>query len=309
MEKKSSIAVLLCSYNGSEYIRQQIDSIINQSETEWTVFVSDDGSTDGTLDILQSYRDKLGSKRFVIINGPGKGFAWNFLSLLEKCGDNFDYYAFCDQDDEWMPNKLTMSISILSGYDCNVPSVYCGRTSLVDEKCLHLGESPLFSKPPSFKNALIQSIAGGNTMVLNRAARNIVNKTPEDVKIVSHDWWIYIVITAVGGNIYYDPKPSINYRQHTNNIVGSNLGWLARFKRISGLLDGHFKTWIDSNIYALSKTEVNITAENKFILDQFNEARNSNLFKRLYVFRKLDVYRQTFLGTLGLYVAIFLKKL
>ncbi|MCP1205027.1 glycosyltransferase family 2 protein [Pantoea sp. B550] len=309
MDKKTRTAVLLCSYNGSQYIRQQIDSIINQTETEWTVFVSDDGSTDGTLDILKYYQEKLGRERFVIIDGPGKGFAWNFISLLEKCGDAFDYYAFSDQDDEWMPDKLSRSISVLSGYKHNVPSVYCGRTSLVDENGHHLGESPLFSKPPSFKNALIQSIAGGNTMILNRAGRNIINKTPIDVRIISHDWWIYIVITAIGGNIFYDPKPSINYRQHTNNIVGSNLGWLARFKRISGLMDGHFKMWIDSNIYALNKADVNITPENRFILESFNEARNSNLFKRLYLFRKLGMYRQTLLGTLGLYVAIVLKKL
>ncbi|MGN8161369.1 glycosyltransferase family 2 protein [Pantoea sp. 22096] len=309
MDKKTRTAVLLCSYNGSQYIRQQIDSIINQTETEWTVFVSDDGSTDGTLDILKYYQEKLGRERFVIIDGPGKGFAWNFISLLEKCGDAFDYYAFSDQDDEWMPDKLSRSISLLSGYKHNVPSVYCGRTSLVDENGHHLGESPLFSKPPSFKNALIQSIAGGNTMILNRAGRNIINKTPIDVRIISHDWWIYIVITAIGGNIFYDPKPSINYRQHTNNIVGSNLGWLARFKRISGLMDGHFKMWIDSNIYALNKADVNITPENRFILESFNVARNSNLFKRLYVFRKLGMYRQTLLGTLGLYVAIVLKKL
>lgn len=309
MDKKTRTAVLLCSYNGSQYIRQQIDSIINQTETEWTVFVSDDGSTDGTLDILKYYQEKLGRERFVIIDGPGKGFAWNFISLLEKCGDAFDYYAFSDQDDEWMPDKLSRSISVLSGYKHNVPSVYCGRTSLVDENGHHLGESPLFSKPPSFKNALIQSIAGGNTMILNRAGRNIINKTPIDVRIISHDWWIYIVITAIGGNIFYDPKPSINYRQHTNNIVGSNLGWLARFKRISGLMDGHFKMWIDSNIYALNKADVNITPENRFILESFNVARNSNLFKRLYVFRKLGMYRQTLLGTLGLYVAIVLKKL
>ncbi|WP_374206937.1 glycosyltransferase [Pantoea alfalfae] len=282
---------------------------MNQTETEWTVFVSDDGSTDGTLDILKYYQEKLGRERFVIIDGPGKGFAWNFISLLEKCGDAFDYYAFSDQDDEWMPDKLSRSISVLSGYKHNVPSVYCGRTSLVDENGHHLGESPLFSKPPSFKNALIQSIAGGNTMILNRAGRNIINKTPIDVRIISHDWWIYIVITAIGGNIFYDPKPSINYRQHTNNIVGSNLGWLARFKRISGLMDGHFKMWIDSNIYALNKADVNITPENRFILESFNEARNSNLFKRLYLFRKLGMYRQTLLGTLGLYVAIVLKKL
>ncbi len=309
MNRKYSIAVLLCSYNGSVYIQKQIDSIINQTETEWTIFVSDDGSIDGTVDILQSYQDNLGSERFVIINGPGKGFAWNFLSLLEKCGDTYDYYAFSDQDDEWKPDKLARSVSVLSGYNSSVPSVYCGRTSLVDEDGQHLGESPLFIKPASFKNALIQSIAGGNTMVLNGTARNFINKTPKDVTIISHDWWIYIVITAVGGQVYYDPHPFIYYRQHTNNIVGSNLGWLARFKRIAGLLDGHFKKWIDSNIYALEKADINVTPENRIILDRFNDARNSNLFKRLNVFRKLGMYRQTFLGTLGLYVAIFLKKL
>lgn len=309
MDKKTRTAILLCSYNGSQYIRQQIDSVIYQTETQWTMFVSDDGSNDGTLDILQYYQKKLGSERFIIIKGPGKGFAWNFLSLLEKCGDSFDYYAFSDQDDEWMPDKLERSKLILSGYNHNVPLVYCGRTTLVDENGDYLGESPLFSKPPSFKNALIQSIAGGNTMVLNRTARNIINKTSRDVLIISHDWWIYIVITAVGGHIYYDPKPSINYRQHTNNIVGSNLGWMARFKRVAGLLDGHFKKWIDSNLYALDQADINVTPENKIILDRFNNARSSNLFKRVYVFRKLNMYRQTFLGTLGLYVAIFLKKL
>ena len=309
MEKKTSIAVLLCSYNGSQYIRKQIDSIINQTVTEWTLFISDDGSTDGTLEILHSYQAALGTERFVIFNGPGKGFAWNFLSLLENCGGNFDYYAFSDQDDEWMPEKLASSISILSGCSGTTPAVYCGRTALVDENGNHLGNSPLFSKPPSFENALIQSIAGGNTMVLNQAARDCVNKTPKDVKIISHDWWIYIIITAVGGYIYYDPIPSINYRQHTNNIVGSNIGWMARFKRISGLLDGHFKKWIDSNLYALNKTGIDITPGNKEVLKKFNIARNSNLFKRIYIFRKMNMYRQTCLGTIGLYVAIFLKKL
>lgn len=309
MDKKSSIAVLLCSYNGSEYIRQQIDSIINQTETDWTIFVSDDGSTDETHSILHSYQEKLGDKRFIIMNGPGKGFAWNFLSLLRKCGSHYDYYAFCDQDDEWMPDKLARGVLILSGHDKEIPTVYCGRTALVDEHGNHLGESPLFRKKPSFKNALIQSIAGGNTMILNRAAVDIVNKTPDDVTIVSHDWWIYIIITSVGGNIYYDPKPGINYRQHTNNIVGSNLGWLARFKRISSLLDGHFKRWIDANIYALKNSNIAILPENKVILKNFNCARKSKLFLRLYFFWKLKMYRQTFLGTLGLYVAIFLKKL
>lgn len=309
MEKKLSIAILLCSFNGNKYISRQIDSIVNQTEKNWTIFISDDGSTDNTLDILRMYQEQLGQERLVIINGPGKGFARNFISLLEKVGNEFDYFAFCDQDDEWMPEKLAIAIKKLSEVDRGSPAVYCGRTSLVDENGNHLGESPLFEKKPSFKNALIQSIAGGNTMVLNQTAKKVVDKTPRDVEIISHDWWVYIIVTAVGGYIYYDPEPVIKYRQHTDNIVGSNLGWLARLKRISGLLDGHFKRWIDLNLYALNKSDIVITPENMKILNSFDCARKSGLFKRLYTFNNLKMYRQTYLGTLGLYVAILLKKL
>ncbi|WP_241898920.1 MULTISPECIES: glycosyltransferase family 2 protein [unclassified Erwinia] len=303
------VAILLCTYNGSEYLKKQIDSIVGQTEKNWVIFASDDGSSDNTLDILNEYRIKLGSEKFHILKGPGKGFAWNFLSLLESCGEHFDYFAFCDQDDEWMPEKLATGISRLSAAELTKPAVYCGRTQLVDKHNNDIGKSPLFTKPPSFKNALIQSIAGGNTMILNIAARNIVIKTPRYEKIISHDWWIYIIITAVGGNIYYDPKPTIKYRQHTGNIVGSNIGWFARFKRVSGLLDGHFKGWIDANILALKKTNQELTHENQIILNEFEKARASGFFKRINIFLKLGIYRQTFAGTLGLFVAILLKKM
>lgn len=86
MQIKTRTAVLLCSYNGSQYIRQQIDSIINQTEKEWTVFVSDDGSTDGTLDILQYYQEKLGSERFVIINGQAKDLPGIFYLCWRSAG-------------------------------------------------------------------------------------------------------------------------------------------------------------------------------------------------------------------------------
>lgn len=303
------VAILLCTYNGSEYLKKQIDSIVEQTEKNWVIFASDDGSSDSTLDILNEYRISLGNEKFSIVKGPGKGFAWNFLSLLETCGEHFDYYAFCDQDDEWLPEKLEIGISVLNTCELANPAVYCGRTQLVDENNNDIGKSPLFKKPPSFKNALIQSIAGGNTMMLNVSARNIVLKTPRYEKIISHDWWIYIIVTAVGGDIYYDPNPTIRYRQHTGNIVGSNIGWFARFKRISGLLDGHFKSWIDANLLALKKSNQELTYENRMILRDFEKARTSGFFKRVNIFLKLGIYRQTFLGTLGLFVAILFKKM
>lgn len=309
MTQLKKVAILLCTYNGSKYIKKQIDSIISQTVNEWVIFASDDGSTDDTLEILNEYQIKLGSERFCIIKGPGKGFAWNFISLLESSGDEFDYYAFCDQDDEWMPEKLAAGISNLNGYSQELPSLYCSRTQLVDENNNDIGLSPLFEKPPSFKNALIQSIAGGNTMMLNRQARKLIIKTPRYDRVISHDWWVYIIITAVGGKVFYDPIPNIKYRQHTGNIVGSNLGWLARLKRVAGLLDGHFKTWIDANIYALKKLNLDLTSDNRNVLNDFEMARTSRLYKRVKIFLKLGLYRQTFFGTLGLFVAILLKKL
>ncbi|MEZ0582839.1 glycosyltransferase family 2 protein [Erwinia sp. STN24] len=309
MDTKQTVAVLLCTYNGSQYIRRQLDSIITQSWKDWVIYASDDGSTDGTLDILKEYQRKIGAERFNIVTGPGKGFAWNFISLLQKSGDKYPWYAFCDQDDEWMPEKLAAGISLLSNSNTLVPAVYCGRTRLVDENDHYLGESPLFEKKPSFRNALVQSIAGGNTMLMNHAARGLVVKTPQDVAIVSHDWWIYIIITAVGGEIIYDPTPTIKYRQHNGNLVGSNTGWMARFKRIFGLLDGHFKEWIDVNLLALNKMTSEVNAENKVILANFVQARKSGLFSRVKIFAKLGLYRQTFPGTLGLFIAILLKKI
>jgi glycosyltransferase involved in cell wall biosynthesis len=309
MDKQQKIAVLICTYNGSQYIRKQLDSIITQSYKDWVIYASDDGSKDNTVEILKEYQSKVGMDKFHIVMGPGKGFAWNFISILEKSGDDYSGYAFCDQDDEWMPDKLSKGIDYLNQISVHVAGVYCGRTLLVDEHDNYLGESPLFEKKPSLKNALVQSIAGGNTMILNHAAKCLVAKTPLDVKIVSHDWWIYIIVSAAGGVVVYDPIPTIRYRQHQGNIVGSNNGWLARLKRIFGLLDGHFKSWIDSNLIALDRMNSEITPENKIFIDQFVTARKSHFLKRVIIFKNLSMYRQTLFGTFGLFVAIILKKI
>lgn len=309
MNNHRKIAVLLCTYNGTKYIRKQIDSIINQTEVNWTIFASDDGSTDDTLAILSEYQSRLGEDRFIIIKGPGKGFAWNFINLLEASGNEYSHYAFSDQDDEWHTDKLSRGLLYLDKIAAEIPAVHCGRTLLVDENDKEIGYSPLFKKIPSFKNALIQSIAGGNTMMLNNSARSIIIKTPRWYEIVSHDWWIYILITGCNGKVFYDEKPTINYRQHTDNIVGSNMSWLGRIQRISGLLDGKFRVWIQKNLDAMAAMDIPLSKENKNVLALFSRARNANFVERVSIFCKLKMYRQTFFGTIALFVAIILKKI
>ena len=93
------IAILMCTYNGERFIAEQIDSFLNQTHKNIALWVSDDGSTDGTMIILKKYQEKFPKGRFKIINGPGKGFVMNFLSLICHKDVKADYYAFSDQDD------------------------------------------------------------------------------------------------------------------------------------------------------------------------------------------------------------------
>ena len=312
MTSHKKIAVLICTFNGSKFLRKQLDSIISQSWQDWEIFASDDGSTDDTLAILKEYQTRLGQNKLHIVKGPGKGFAWNFLSLLDVCGDGFDYYAFSDQDDEWLPDKLARAMAKLADLEKDNPdgpALHCGRTMLVNDCDECIGYSPLFQKAPSFRNALIQSIAGGNTMMFNRAARNIINLTPRGHKIISHDWWIYILISGCNGAIIYDEIPTIKYRQHTNNIIGSNLGWRARLRRINGLFDGHFRGWIQSNLDALNAMQLPLSKESRWVLDNFMEARTAGFVTRVMKFNKIKLYRQTVFGTLAFIIAVLFKKI
>ena len=186
------------------------------------------------------------------------------------------------------------------------PSLYCSRTELINEKGEHIGFSPLFSKPPSFTNALVQSIAGGNTMMFNKAAYELIKKAGSNIQVISHDWWIYQLITGAGGEVFYDHHPEILYRQHTNNIIGANNNFFARLSRIKLLFKGKFREWNDKNVIDLKSAYHLLTPDNQKILDKFEIVRNSRLIIRLKGFLNLKIYRQTTLGNIGLiFAAIF----
>ena len=296
------VTILLATYNGERYLAEQLDSIVWQTHTNWTILASDDGSNDQTLKILREYA-------ITNVNGPRKGFAANFFSLIKQADSNSDYYAFSDQDDVWDPDKLERAIRWLKTVPNNEPALYCGRTLLVDEYLKPFGYSPLFAKPPGFLNALVQNIGGGNTMVFNRAAFNLLRQTQHSYAIVSHDWWAYLLISGAGGHIFYDPKSCISYRQHQANLVGCNSSWISRYYRMRMVFQGRLKSWIDRNNKHLYAVEQLLIPENKHQLEQFNAARHSRLFSRLIKIRQQGIYRQTYLGQLGLLIAAVFNKL
>jgi len=303
------VAILMGTKNGQRFLADQLDSLEKQTHQNWMVIASDDGSTDSTLEILRQYRSKWPAGKLTIRSGPQKGFCQNFLSLACDANIEANYYAFCDQDDVWLPSKLSVALdNIASNQEEGEPYLYCGRTKYVDENLNPRGMSPLFVFPPSFRNALVQSIAGGNTMVFNQAAKLLLEKVgPVDVP--SHDWWLYILVTGSGGNVLYDKMGYIHYRQHDESLVGGNNTFYAKTKRLIMVLQGRFRNWNDKNIAALLKKNALLTKTNSEVLEWFCKIRSANLLDRLRILGICGIYRQTKFGTISLYIATIANKL
>jgi glycosyltransferase involved in cell wall biosynthesis len=302
------VIILMCTYNGEKYLTEQLHSIFSQTCKNIEVWVSDDGSSDSTLDILQAFQTRYGEK-LVILQGPRKGFSTNFLSLVCNRQLDGDYFAFSDQDDIWLPHKLQNAIDKLVAVEKHLPSMYCGRTKLVDETGRFLGHSPLFTKKPAFLNAVVQSIGGGNTMVFNKRTLGLLQDAGEDINIIAHDWWTYLAVTGAGGVVFYDHNPTLDYRQHANNKIGGNVGWLARLVRLRLLFKGRFRAWNDANFKALHKIRHHLTEENQRILADMIATRDCWWLGRVIRYRKLGIYRQTLAGNMGLVAAALFNKI
>lgn len=307
-DEEPRLSILLGTYNGERFLAEQLETINGQTYKNWFLYASDDGSTDNTLAILRRFQSKHEKGRVKILSGPRRGFAANFIHLTRHSDVVGDLFAYSDQDDLWLPDKLERAVKWLSGLPKDQPALLCGRTCLIDERGRDLGFSPLFRKPPSFANALVQSIAGGNTMVFNKTTRQLLCQSANDLPIVTHDWWTYLVVTGCGGQVKYDPCPAIQYRQHGNNLVGMNTGLKAKIRRIKMLYDGRYQKWNSSNLKALESIKPLITDANISTMDRFTRARSSWIFPRLVGLHRAGVYRQTTFGNLSLLAAAILGK-
>jgi glycosyltransferase involved in cell wall biosynthesis len=303
------VAVLMCTMQGQRFLAEQLNSIATQSHPNWEIWASDDGSDDHTHSILEHYQEHWGEDRLSIHAGPAEGSTANFLSLTCRADIDTEFFAYADQDDIWESDKLERAMKWLQTVPRHIPALYGSRTQLVDERNQYIGYSPLFSRTPSFENALVQNVAGGNTMVFNRAARDLLRRAGDQVQVVAHDWWAYQVITGCGGRVHYDSYPTVRYRQHDDNQVGANVSLGARLVRLRLLLKGRFRKWTDQNIQALSSIRHLLTDDNRALLDEFAASRNGTTLQRLAGLWNSGVYRQTALSNFALVVAALLRKI
>ena len=307
------VTVLLALYQGAEHLGAQLDSIAAQKGGPLPVLVSDDGSSDGGPALVARRAEAARAAReppLRLIEGPRRGAAANFLHLLRALGPEARHASLSDQDDLWLPNKTARALAALSTVPPGVPAVHCGRTWICDRAGRILRPCVLHPRPPSFRNALVQSLAGGNTMTLNRAAIDLLRAAAGEAdEIVMHDWWIYQIVSGAGGRMIYDPEPLLLYRQHGANAIGENTTARALARRAAMVMGGRFREWSEINLRALGASRHRLTPESRALLDGFAAMRRAPPARRLRAHRALGLYRQTRVGDAALAAAVALGRI
>jgi len=234
MEHK--IDILLSTYNGELFLTQQIDSILSQTYKDWHLTIRDDGSIDGTLGLVKDYCKKYPDEITFSKDNLGRlGLERSFSQLLEKSSSN--YVMFCDQDDVWLPEKVEKSIKkllLIEKEFPGVPALIFTDLEVVDSSLNHISSSfwkyqCANPKRTKLNHLLVQNMASGNTMIMNRALGVLIGRIPAEA--IGHDWWTALTAAAFG-KIGYLPEATIKYRQHSGNTSGAlgySLNTLLKF--------------------------------------------------------------------------------
>lgn len=217
LNKMEEICVMMSSYNGEKYIDKQIKSILSQRNVRVTLIIRDDGSSDQTVNIIKLYKD------IILLEGENVGVTNSFYKLMKyvlKNGPQYAFYAFADQDDVWLPNKLSVAIRVLLADDVNVPNLYYSNLKCVNNDLGYLYDRFKAGYVNNSKKQVLSEICAlGCTCVFNYKTLEEMAKLDESYYDY-HDNWI-LWIAKFLGNCHYDENSYILYRQHGDNASGS----------------------------------------------------------------------------------------
>ncbi len=224
----SKVLVLMSTYNGEKYLSEQLTSIFNQKNVDVHLFIRDDGSSDNTVGLIEAtaanHPGKITLEKGQNI-GPAKSFRW----LMANANSiEYDFFAFCDQDDVWSERKLELAVKKLSIFKREKPNLFFSSYQKIDKDGNPLPTNAN-SLELSFGEALVMNPSGGCTQVFNEVLLKLSLKADFPDKIL-HDWWIYALCLAVDGNVHYENAPLIEYRQHEKNVLGGKR--LSKRKKI-----------------------------------------------------------------------------
>ena len=307
------VHILLASYQGGPYLRAQLDSIAAQTHTHWSLTISDDGSTDDTVEICQRFAQENPSKHIRILKGPCQRSTANFFHLMQvvSLDEREGLYAFCDQDDVWLPEKLERAVRALDSLEITAtqPALYCARWQQTTVDLVPLGLSPMPRKPLGFGNALLQNVASGNTMVFNKALLHLLVRIRPS-HAVWHDWAAYLTVTGCGGRLWFDPEPCLLYRQHPGNLVGAQDRSLDKLHRLKLIAQGRYREWGDRTEEAMDDIAPSLSEQAREQLHTFRcMRRESSVWRRVRAGWHSGLWRQTTAGQMTLFLALACKRI
>ena len=290
------VSILLATFNGMKYLPQQLSSIYGQIGVKISILAHDDGSTDGTLNYLSSLN--LSGKISSVSKSNQIGSTRAFLNLLAMAPDA-DYFAFCDQDDLWEQSKLISLIELIHSID--KPAMAFSGRALIDSNDLFIGPDRVQANQIGIRNALIQNIVPGNTLVLNRLGRDLARDNVSE-GIEHYDAWLYLLMTCFG-HIRVSNQLLTKYRIHSENQIGIGRNKLSRILRIESSLNS-FR--LDA-LNVLRSGEKKLSTENKIILNYFLALLDSkNFYERVILLSRLRLSRKSKFHTIlfNCYLAI-----
>lgn len=282
-------------WNGARFLPEQLESLQRQAGgAPLALYWRDDGSEDGSPALIADWARRQGAEARRVETPAGRlGAARGFLALLAAAPEEAGFYAFCDQDDVWLPDKTARAVAALAAVPPGMPALYCARQILVDQGLQPIGRSPLPRRPPGFGNAIVQNIATGCTSVLNPAARRLLLAAPPLPPGSMHDWWAYILVTGAGGRVIFDPEPALLYRQHAANTLGADPPVLARLRRAIRRGPAAFTAMIAAHLDALAPVEALLDAEARRVTGLLRAMAGCGPIGRLRLARRAGLYRQT----------------
>ena len=308
------ISIVMATYNGEKYLSEQIDSIIKQTYTDWELIIRDDGSSDGTTDIILEYVRRYPVKiRFIIDTGNNLGVSQNFIYILSHT--KAEYVMFCDQDDIWLQDKINVTLNKMdeteAKYGADMPVLVHTDLKVVDKDLNIISNSfRRYQNLDPFKGAnlnrlLVQNTITGATVMVNRALADKIRLLPEHCII--YDWWIGLVAAAFG-KIDYVPSATILYRQHRDNVTGAKKWGLffilkTLIKGRAHIRAGLLRTQLQAESF-LSIFKNELEGKDLELLVVYSTIKKRSFFIKRWILVRYRLLKAGFIRNIGLFLNI-----
>ena len=290
-----TVAICMATYNGEQYLPEQIESILRQTYKDWILFIRDDGSCDGTDEIIRRYESEYGEKIVCITDAAleGGGAKKNFASILSwvKQHHSFGYFMFADQDDVWLDTKIEKSMQMMLQHEASpdIPLLVHTDLKVVGQDLSVLGGSffeyrALDPGVKDLRHLLVQNNVTGCTMLWNKALNDLLDI--EDDAVAMHDWWIALTACCFGRILCLE-EPTILYRQHGTNVVGATrvntLGFVLKRLCGSNYVRKTLRMSVEQAGAFLSRYSDQLCEEHRNILCRFSQLYSHNKLMRIFI--------------------------